>query len=394
MSDSDNRPTELPRNPAEFREVRFSYSDQLPPLLSQLRISLLVSTYQAGKFVVIGTRDGKLTFDFHHLDQAMGVAVGPRTIALGSRRQIYFLRAAHELAGNLPPAGTHDACWVARNAFFTGSIHGHELAWGSEGLWIVNTLFSSLCTLHQDYSFVPRWRPAFVSELAAEDRCHLNGLAMQNGRPKYVTALSETNEPAGWRPAKASTGCIIDVDNGEVISRGLAMPHSPRLYNGRLWVLDSGRGHLSVVDPASGRYECVESMPGYTRGLSFFGPFAFVGLSRIRETSVFGGLPLEEQRDELRCGVGVIDLRSGKTVAVLKFLSGVEEIFAVDVLPGCNAPALFGPWADQAGPDHTDRSKDVWIVPPDGQLPPAAQPIDQLGTAGAANQIHRVSSQL
>lgn len=357
-------------SPAEYREVRFEYSADFPIVLSQLKISLLVSTYQAGKLAVIGTRDGKVTFEFHHLDQAMGIAVGPQRVALGSRRQIYFLHPTPELAPTLEPRGTHDGCWVTRSSFFTGSVHAHELAWGTDGLWVVNTLFSTLCTLHEDYSFVPRWRPPFIRELAAEDRCHLNGLAMQNGQPKFVTAMSETNEPGGWRPTKASTGCIIDVPSGETVARGFAMPHSPRLHEGRLWVLDSGKGHLTLVDPASGRSECVERVPGYTRGMCLHGPFAFVGLSRIRETSVFGGLPLEEQRDELRCGVAIIDLRIGRTVAVLKFLSGVEEIFAVDVLPGCHAPTLFGPQADDAEPEKAGRPKDVWIVPPNGQVPP------------------------
>jgi uncharacterized protein (TIGR03032 family) len=365
-------------SPTPYREVRFEYSAELPAILSQLGISLLVSTYQAGKLAVIGTSDGKVTFEFHQLDQAMGVAVKPRQIALGARRQVYFLQDVSELAATLEPRGSYDGCWVTRSSFFTGNVHGHEMAWGADGLWVVNTLFSTLCTLHDEYSFVPRWRPPFIRALAAEDRCHLNGLAMQNGQPKYVTALSETDEPAGWRPTKASSGCVIDVPSGETVARGLAMPHSPRIHDGRLWVLDSGRGHLSLVDLQSGRLECVEQMPGYTRGMSFYGPFAFVGLSRIRETSVFGGLPLEEQRDELRCGVGVIDLRIGRTVAVLKFLSGVEEIFAVEVLPGCQAPALFGPLPDAGASEQTGRLKDVWIVPPDGKVPPPTQDFGQV----------------
>lgn len=355
--------------PEKYREVRFEYSADFPEVLSRLNISLLVSTYQAGKLAVIGTRDGQATFEFHNLDQPMGIAVGQRRVALGSRRQIYFLHSAKDLAPTLEPQGTHDACWVTRSSFFTGKIHAHELTWGTEGLWIVNTLFSTLCTLHDDYSFVPRWRPPFISELAAEDRCHLNGLALQDGQPKFVTAMSETNTPAGWRPTKASSGCVIDVPSGQTIARGFAMPHSPRWHDGRLWILDSGKGQLTLVDPATGRGECVEEVPGFTRGMSLFGPFAFVGLSRIRETSVFGGLPLEAKRDELRCGVAVIDLRIGRTVAVLKFLSGVEEIFAVEVLPNCHSPILFGPLADESESEPSNRANDVWIVPADGKAP-------------------------
>jgi uncharacterized protein (TIGR03032 family) len=194
---------------------------------------------------------------------------------------------------------------------------------------------------------------------------------MFNGRPKYVTAMSETNEPYGWRANKATSGCIIDVATGQTITRGLSMPHSPRCYAGRLWVLDSGKGHLNLVDPQSGHIETVTDMPGFTRGLSLTGPYAFVGLSRIRETSTFGGLPLESQREELRCGVGVIDLGSGRTTAVLKFLSGVEEIFAVEIVPNSQNLRLLGPVIDDSPDNPGQNSEEVWLVPSHGKNPPA-----------------------
>src|SRR3990167_6895481 len=171
----------------EYREVRFEYSRSFRGLLERLRASLLVSTYQAGKLAVVGVRGGELGFTFHNFERVMGIAVGPRRLAVGTRRQIYLLHAAPDLAARVAPAGTHDACWLTRSAHFTGNLHGHELAWGSDGLWIVNTLFSCLCTLDEGYSFVPRWRPPFVTELADQDRCHLNGLAIQDGQPRYVT---------------------------------------------------------------------------------------------------------------------------------------------------------------------------------------------------------------
>jgi uncharacterized protein (TIGR03032 family) len=256
------------------------------------------------------------------------------------------------------PVGSHDHCWAVRNSFYTGAIHGHDLGWGADGLWVVNTLFSCLCTLHEGYNFVPRWRPKFVTELIGQDRCHLNGLALDNGRPKYVSVLAESNEPAGWRPTKATSGCLIDVESNEAIVRGLSMPHSPRMRDGRLWVLDSGNGALATVDPQAGRVEAVAQMPGYTRGLAFDGQFAFVGLSKIRETNVFGGLPIAERREELRCGVGVVDLNTGRTVATFQFHSGVEEIFAVEILPGARNPALFGTLGD----GERDEPE-TWIVP-------------------------------
>src|SRR5262249_32790478 len=150
----------------------------------------------------------------------------------------------------------------------TGDIGVHEMAWAGEELWIVSTRFSSLCTLHPDYSFVPRWRPRFVTALAAEDRCHLNGLVVVEGKPRYVTALGETDVKDGWRKGKASGGCLIDVASNEVIVRGLSMPHSPRWHDGRLWVLESGTGRLLLVDQSTGNLQAVTEVPGFARGLT------------------------------------------------------------------------------------------------------------------------------
>jgi uncharacterized protein (TIGR03032 family) len=347
-----------------MREVRFEYSREFPRVLEHLGAGLLISTYQAGKLAVVGTHQGQLTFAFHNFERVMGVAVSPQRIAVGAHRQIYVLHPAHELASNVEPKNTYDACWLARSSLVTGNVHGHELAWGNEGLWLVNTLFSSLCTLDEAFSFVPRWRPPFISELAGQDRCHLNGLAMQDGRPRFVTAHAASNEPAGWRAIKASSGCVIDVASGQTVARDLCMPHSPRWHDGRLWALDSGTGRLVQIDPGSGRVETVEQFPGYTRGLAFCGQFALVGLSRIRETSVFGGIPIAQRRDELRCGVAAVDLIARRTVAWLQFHSGIEEVFAVAALPGCRNPVFCGPAAEE------DGRADIWVVPPEGRAPP------------------------
>ncbi len=343
-------------------EVHYEHTHDFAGILEQLQLTLLVTTYQAGKLLVIGSHLGKLTFSFHGFDQVMGVGVSSDRIAIGTRRQIFFLNPAHEIAPRIEPFGSHDQCWLARSSFITGSIHGHDLAWGDEGLWIVNTLFSCLCTLDVEHNFVPRWRPPFVTDLIDQDRCHMNGLAMEAGQPRYVSVLGETNEPEGWRPHKTTGGAILDVPTGETIARGLCMPHSPRVHHERLWVLNSGKGHLALVDQQSGKIEPVASMPGYTRGLAIHSGFAFVGLSKIRETNVFGGLPIGEHADQLRCGIGIVELATGRTVATLQFHSGVDEIFAVEVIPGSRNPKVCGPTLQE----RDDR--EIWIVPNESGL--------------------------
>jgi uncharacterized protein (TIGR03032 family) len=350
----------LPRDaeaPAPAREVGYEYSLNLAPLLEHLGVSLLVSTYQAGKLVVVSARAGKPDFAFHSFERAMGVAVRPDRLAVGARGQIWLLRSAPDIAARLADRG-YDACYLARLAHHTGDIHVHEMAWLGGELWFANTLFSCLCTLHENYSFVPRWRPPFIRALAAEDRCHLNGLALVDGQPRYVTMLGETDTPGGWRPNKAVGGCLMDVRTNTTVARGLAMPHSPRVAGGRLWLLDSGRGRLVTVEPQVGRTETVAELPGYARGLALTNEAAFVGLSRIRETSTFGGLPIAERRGELKCGVAVVELRTGRLAALLEFKSGVEEVFDVQVLPGVRRPLLSGPFAGQ------DGSEVIWTVPP------------------------------
>jgi uncharacterized protein (TIGR03032 family) len=207
---------------------------------------------------------------------------------------------------------------------------------------MVNTRFSCLCTLDPKYSFVPRWLPPFVSALTAEDRCHLNGLAVVDGQPKYATVLGKTDTLHGWRANKAKGGCVIEISSGEILSHGLSMPHSPRWHNGRLWLLESGTGQLMHVDPKTGHQQKVVELPGFARGLALRGKYAFIGLSKIRPTSAMDGVPLAERRDELKCGMAVVDLAAGQVCAMLEFQTAVEEIFDVQLLGGLRFPEVMG----------------------------------------------------
>jgi uncharacterized protein (TIGR03032 family) len=323
-----------------FRSVN---SLGLPDLLEGNGICLLVTTYQAGKLMAVRGRQGRISTLLRTFDRPMGLAVRDgRQFALGTRGQVWFFHNCRDIADQLAPPGSHDACFLPRTCSITGDIQGHDIAWGGDELWVVNTRFSCLCTLHAEYSFVPRWRPPFVSALAADDRCHLNGLAMVEGRPRYVTALGESDSGEGWRPGKVNGGIVIDVASGNILARGLSMPHSPRYHAGRLWVLDSGTGQLQTIDLQTGQRQTVAEMPGFTRGLAFYGSYAFVGLSRIRESAVFAGLPIADRFQQLACGIWVIDLRSGQTAEFMQFEVGVDEIFAVEVLSGIRYPEILG----------------------------------------------------
>lgn len=340
-------------------EVRFRHSTGLPDLLAEAGCSLLVSTYQAGQVVAVGTARGELSFAFRRFDHAMGLALGPDRLAVAGKGQVWMLRDHSDLAASMAPAGRYDRCWLPRSSVVTGAIQCHEIAWGAAPsgepqLWMVNTRFSCLAGLDPDYSFVPLWRPPFISRLAPQDRCHLNGLAMRDGAPAFVSVMARTDEPGGWRKQRNDSGAVLDVPTGEPVTSGLAMPHSPRWHDGELFVLNSGMGRLERVDPATGGRDVVAVLPGYARGLAIHGDLAFVGLSRIRETAIFGGAPIAAYHDQLKCGVGVISLRTGATVGTLEFASGVEELFDVQVAAGARCPT-FGESAEDDG--------DVWVVP-------------------------------
>lgn len=324
-----------------------------PHLLRALGSSLLVSTYQSGRVILVRAppedplpgETPPLNTHFRSYPSPMGIAVGQGVLALGTAREVWELRNVPAAAPRLEPADRHDACFLPRACHVTGDIRVHDLAYAGGELWAVNTRFSCLCVLDREHSFVPRWRPPFVSALAPEDRCHLNGLAVVEGEPRYVTALGRSDTPQGWRETKGTGGLLLEVPSGEAVAAGLSMPHSPRWHDGKLWVLESGKGEIGVVDLASGRVEPVARLPGFTRGLSFAGPYAFVGLSQVRE-SVFGGLPLTRRLLARACGVWAVDTRSGAVAAFLRFEDAVQEIFEVALLAGFRFPELCEPGDD------------------------------------------------
>ncbi len=316
------------------------HTTSLPPLLNALGSSLLATTYQAGKLILVRSDGGVVNTHFRDFDVPMGLASDGTRLALGTKTQVIEFVNQPAVAAKLEPPGKHDAVYVPRSSHVTGFIAGHEMAYAGGELWVVNTRFSCLCTLNRDASFTPRWRPKFITALAPEDRCHLNGLGVRDRKVRYVTALGDADTVGGWRPNKATGGLLFDLEEDRVIARDLCMPHSPRWYAGKLWVLESGAGTLCTVNEITGARTVVASLPGFTRGLDFADRFAFVGMSQVRDSAAFGGLPIT-QREDRSCGVWVVDITSGQTVAFLRFEGSVREIFAVQLLPGIRYPDLL-----------------------------------------------------
>jgi uncharacterized protein (TIGR03032 family) len=360
--------------PAAEPPLRSVHTSNFPQILAEATASVLVTTYQAGKLVILRDNGGVLNTHFRNFVKPMGLAFHGGKLAIGTNVDVWEFHnipavcprldaklaeeqrkeaeeeakgsdadaaPAADKAGEREAASVprkHDACFMPRSTHTTGDVQIHEMAWVGGELWFANTAFSCLATCSRLNSFEPRWRPRFVNQLMPGDCCHLNGLAMRDGRIRYVTALGETGEPGAWRENKRDGGVLIDVDSGEIIVRGLSMPHSPRWYGGRLWLLESGDGSFGTVDLASGKYQPIARLPGFTRGMSFYGPLAFIGLSQVRESAVFSGIPLVERLNERTCGVWVIHIETGRTVAFVRFEDAVQEIFAVELLQGIRFP--------------------------------------------------------
>lgn len=329
--------------------LRSKYTTNLPGILAELRSSLIVTTYQAGKVVLLRNDRFALNTHFRQLSKPMGLAIDQQRLAIGTSTGIIEYHNVPAAAPRLEPEGQHDSAFLPLRENVTGNVQIHEMAWVGKAeqepqeLWFANTAFSCLAVRSNDYSFEPRWRPSFVSGLSPDDRCHLNGLATVDGEVRFVTALGETDTGGGWRENKRDGGILIDVAADEIVARGLSMPHSPRWYRDKLWILNSGTGGFGTVDPATGKYEELTQLDGFTRGLCFAGPLAFIGLSQVRESATFSGIPLVERltEDQTRvCGVWVVNIETGATVAFCRFEDAVQELFAVDLLPGCRFPDL------------------------------------------------------
>ncbi|MBX3412471.1 MAG: TIGR03032 family protein [Pirellulales bacterium] len=340
-------------------------TDSFAAWLASARGTVAISTYQAGKLAFVGWDGRQVSLMMRHFDKPLGLAIDRERMALVTRHELLFFAnaplLAHAYLEDQP--GRYDALYLPRASYFTGDLHAHDLAYSRDGLLMVNTRFSCLAGLSKDFSFVPLWRPKFVSDLVPEDRCHLNGLALRDGKPAWVTALGETDTAGGWRDNKAAGGILIDVESGEIISRGLCMPHSPRWYNNMLWVLNSGEGELCLVDPANGERQTVCRLPGYLRGLSFLGPYALIGMSKVREKHIFGGLPIQQRHEQLHCGVAVVDLRSGTHVGNFEFTAGCTELYDVQFLPGIMRPTILNAQQEAVRQAVTNPDSSYWLRP-------------------------------
>ena len=318
-------------------------SPGLAAWLQAAGISLAFTTYRANRLIFLGTSEqGQLKLHERLFDRPMGLYVASESIWMASRCQIW------RLDNLLGPGQLHeggDRLYVPAVSYTTGDVNAHELVLGADGQPIfVNTAFSCLAALAPGCSFAPTWQPTFITKLAGDDRCHLNGLALKDGIPTWATACGSSGEPSAWRNTRSGGGVLLHIPSGELAATGLSMPHSPRWHDGKLWLLNSGTGELGWIEDE--RFHSLCPLPGFVRGLAFAGGCAVVGLSKLRSPQ-FTGLPLEERlitegNPGGCCGLRVIDLASGQVLHSLDLPEPIDELFDVALLPGVRQPRALG----------------------------------------------------
>lgn len=311
--------------------------------LADANCSLAITTYQAGKLLFIGWDGKQPTLNARNFQRVMGIDTHDDSLVLASDTEIRFFQNTSLLADGFIPEqpGRYDALYLERTIFHTGNLFIHDLAFTHAGLAFVNTRFSCIAAVSHEYSFVPIWQPPFIDQIVPGDLCHLNGLGVLNGELKTATALGISTTEGGWRDNKACGGIVVDIPSNEIVLTGLSMPHSPRWYRDQLWLLNSGEGELLRLSKTDAKPEVVCRLPAYLRGLAFHGDMAIVGLCKIREKKVFGGLPIDDKHAELICGIALIDLNRGVCSGIFEFTAGVEEIYDIRVLPGISKASIY-----------------------------------------------------
>lgn len=330
-------------SPTKYPAFACTYSPEIPKLLNELGCTITISTYQAGKIVFVSPNGPKKLVQLPRtFKKAMGIAYEEGKMAVACMDEVILLANSPQLAQFYPgKPNVYDALFVPRATYHTGFLDIHDLEFGTDGIYGVNTYFSCLIKIDEHYNFTPIWKPPFISILASEDRCHLNGMAMLNGRPKYASAFNQGDTPRSWKENITQTGVLIDIDNNKIVADKLPMPHSPRIYRNKTYLLLSATGEFVEIDPITSNYTVISKIDGFVRGLDFIGDYAFIGLSKIRkkEGVAFSQLPIADKATF--SGVVVVNLKTGQQVGLIRYYESVEEIYDIKILPEIRRPNIL-----------------------------------------------------
>jgi uncharacterized protein (TIGR03032 family) len=360
-------------------EKAFDFSststDNFPKILTALNISLAVTSYQSARLILIRSDGESIDTNLKEFPRPMGIYADEERITLGTFTQVLEFKRSDDILESIKNGSLDstenfskkalekekekmealkkqrdeeiseikkaNALYLHRASLTTGMINIHDIAWGDEGLWVVNSTFSCLSTLSPDNSFVARWKPNFISELVPEDRCHLNGMAMKDGKPKYVTTFNMEDSRDSWSEGRIDYGTLIDVDTHEILLEGMIMPHSPKVYQDEIYVCESGLGVVWKYNPITKEKTQIVKLQGFTRGLYFYGGVMFVGTSQVRASEIKNPTPISTIYEETYAGIWMINLETSEEIAHLKFDGDVDQIYDITIIPDSTMPELL-----------------------------------------------------
>ncbi len=339
------------------QKIDFTYSQNIVDFFQQTNTTILLSTYQTNKIMIIGQENGQFDIRYKYFPRPMGMCKKDEKLYAGLGHGIYQFSNYASVASTYEGGNRYDACYIPQNIHFTGDIDIHEMEFANNELYFINTKFSCLCIKDSNSSFKPIWKPPFISLLQPIDKCHVNGFTTRDNEPRYITALGKTDEPLGWRKNKANGGILMDIKTDEILLEGLSMPHSPRWINNRLYFLESGKGAISYFDFDTKKSVEIARVPGFTRGLDILGDFAFIGVSKVRESATFSGLEITKLAKRVS-GVWIVNLLTGDIVSFVEFTSGLDEVFAITVLAHKKVE-LFNPDQNESKINYLISEEDI-----------------------------------
>jgi uncharacterized protein (TIGR03032 family) len=318
--------------------------------------SLAFTTYHTARvFFVFAGEGGETLAQDRIVGSAMGMALSGDALWITNKEQAWrFTNVGSRVINDKE----WDAVFMPRKGYFLGLCDTHDVLADTihKGtmyeLLFVNTRYSCVAAIDAHYAFRPVWMPSFITAMSPEDRCHLNGICARDGELAYATLCGRYDTPYGWKPAKNGGGVVVDIRADKILCEGLSMPHSPRWYRDRLWLMNSGCGEFGYLD--GGRFVPITICPGFARGLAFVGDYAVIGLSSLRQNTFASGLAVKQRLEDMRIiqrtGLIVVDLRTGKIVQWLTITgensglapAGITELYDVVFLPGIARPYTPG----------------------------------------------------
>ncbi|WP_407174807.1 TIGR03032 family protein [Bradyrhizobium sp. STM 3562] len=365
MNHASNAPGRRRVNQAEA--IDYQVTPSFVALLEKLGCSLVITNYQSSTVMTFSSLgDGRPVQMFAAFQAAMGLALAGDRLAVAALSEVIVLTNIRKLAPSLPKfPGIFDGYFVPRVHYTTGECSLHDMVFdASGGLLAVNTAYSCICRIDGIHNFVPVWQPPWISEVRPGDRCHLNGMAVENGEVRYATALGTTDVPRDWTERRLDGGVLVEVPSGRVLADGLCMPHSARLVDGRLYMIEAGTGTLLEVDRVSGARRPIVTLPGFARGLAVHEGYLFIGLSLMRDSKPFEGLPVERIGRELICGLVAVEIASGQVIGTLRYIGGCTEIHDIQVVPGVRRLGISGYDSDTHKLAIDLPELGLWLDPP------------------------------